>query len=98
MAVDLDRDGRVDADRDRVASARIGDAPERLVGVGPKLVKRLVELAELGRGEVDDVRAVCRGQFGRSQKYTVAGSGSQIRALAMPGRSTSARYSEPKAT
>ena len=92
MSLDLDRDRRVDADGDRVLPARIEDAPVRFVGVGLEAMQRRVELAQRGLREIDSSHQC------RSQKYTLAGSGSQTLAVSMPGRSTSARYSVPKAT
>src|SRR5205814_3631580 len=66
--------------------------PGGLVAVARQPVQRLVELPQRRAGQVD------RLLHPRSQKYAVAGSGSHTRAAAIPGRSTSARYSVPNAT
>jgi len=54
VAVDLDIDGGIDADADRVFALRVLDLPERLVGVRRKPMQRFVERAH--RGDVQIVR------------------------------------------
>src|SRR3954449_3140150 len=104
VPVDLDRDRRVEPDRQRVRAARVHDAPvARLcVGASSERVKARVELAARGGGEVERLDGhvgLDRHQTrSRSQTYTFAGSGSQTVASAAPGSTAIARYSEAIAT
>src|SRR3954452_19305324 len=104
VAVDLDRDRRVEPDRERVRSARVDDAPVgRLrLGAAREGVEPRVELAAGARREVErlDRDAGVRGHQtrSRSQTYTFAGSGSHTVASAAPGSTAIARYSDAIAT
>ena len=92
VAVDLDGDRRVEAGGDGVLAARVVDAPVALVGVG----------RERWRAALSSRSGVSARSTSASQRVPrnrrCAGSGSQTLALSMPGRTASARYSEPKAT
>ena len=92
VASHLDQNRRINTRRDRMLTARIEDAPMRFIRSGRQFVKCGVEFTQRRVRQID-----CRHQC-RSHKYGLAGSGSHTLAVSIPGRSTKARYSVPKAT
>src|SRR6185437_1903347 len=103
VAHDLDLDRRVQPAGERVRAGRVQDLPvaDRLSRPG-LVVQPLVEVAQGGRRQVDPLHGAGRGAHAatpsRSHEYTVAGSGSQMRASSAPGSVAIARYSEAIAT
>ena len=81
IALNLDAHRRINADGNSMLAARIGDLPSGFIGVPLKLMQSRVEFAQRLFGKIKCDHAA------RSQKYGVAGSGSQTRACSMPGKS-----------
>src|SRR5262249_3916935 len=102
VAHDLDLDRGVQPARQRVRAGGVQDLPvaDRL-GRLRLVVQLLVQVTQRGRRQVDGLHAG-RGAHAatpsRSHEYTVAGSGSQIRASSAPGSVAIARYSDAIAT
>ena len=55
MPVDLDLDLGVETAGDRVCATRVDDAPVPRAGTRDEVVQPLVQLAQGGRGEIDDL-------------------------------------------
>src|SRR6185437_2065348 len=103
VAHDLDLNRGVQPARQRVRAGGVQDPPvaDRLRRLR-LVVQPLVEVAQRGRRQIHALHGAGRGAHAatpsRSHEYTVAGSGSQIRAPSAPGSVAIARYSEAIAT
>src|SRR3954452_6062473 len=102
VPLDHDLDVGVEAAGDVVDAGRVDDPPApRAVGRFGEVVETLVEVAQRGLREIDDLGGGdVDGHQTRtpSQMYGVAGAGSQIRAVSAPGSTAMARNSEDIAT
>ena len=93
MAFDLDQNRRIETRRDGMLAARIENAPMRLIAL---VAVRSCSAALSSRSGVRAKSTV--GINAAPTNTTLAGSGSHTLAASIPGRSTNARYSVPKAT
>ncbi len=98
MALNIDGDGLVDADRQVMRAVRVGDQPFALLQCLDLIVQSLVEITHGGAGKIDGFHERAPSAGSRSQMYIVAGTGSQTLAFSIPGRLDSAWYSEAMAT
>ncbi len=90
VALDIDGDGFVDADRQVVRAIGMRDQPFAVLQFLDLIVQGLIEITHGGAGKIDGFHGRAPSAGSRSQMYMVAGTGSQTLAFSIPGRLDSA--------